>query len=168
MRTIALLAAAAIAGSPLLALAEAPASTQILLQRTSDGHLLFTDRASPGAKTERSWQIEREDPVAARRRALDVQVEAQLVSERVERRIAMQQRLLDEDMQRRSMALERDRVVAFGDDPYGDGLVVFAPGRAFGQHRHPGSRFDRPARDGHSMAGSRASRFTGRAAPGSR
>ena len=169
MRTIALLAAAFITGGPLLALAEVSASTQILMQRTSDGRVLFTDRATPGAKTERSWQIEREDPVAARRRALDVQAEAQLVSERVERRIAMQQRVLDDEMQRRSMALERDRVVALGDDPYGDGLVVFAPGRGYGQHRHPWSRVDqRPGRDGHSTAVTRGSRFTGRAAPGSR
>ena len=170
MRTIALLAIAALAGSPLLALAETPATTQILLQRTADGRMLFTDRPTPGAKTERSWQVEREDPAAARRRALDVQVEAQLVSERVERRIAQQQRTLDEEMQRRSMALERDRAITYGDDPYADGLVVFAPGRLYGPQRHHGSRFDgRPGRNGRSPTAPRMSRhFTGPGGPGSR
>ena len=170
MRTIALLAVAALVGSPLVALAEAPATTQILLQRTSDGRVLFTDRAAPGAKTERSWQIDREDPAAARRRALDVQVEAQIVSERIERRIAAQQRALDDDMQRRSMALERDRVVAYGNDPYADGLVVFAPGRSYGPHRHHGSRADqRPGRDGRSPGAPRGGqRFTRPGSPGSR
>jgi len=130
---------------------------------------LLTDRPSAGAKTERSWRLEAEDPAAARRRALDVKVEAQLVSERIERRIAQQQRLLDEDMQRRSLALERQRMVTYDEDPYADSLVVFAPSRLRGLHRHQGMRFDeRTGRDGRSPAGPRMSRFTGPGAPGSR
>jgi hypothetical protein len=172
MRTIVLLAVAALAGSPLFADAAAASTTEILQQRTSDGRILLTDRPSAGAKTERSWRMETEDPAAARRRALDVQVESQLVSERIERRIAQQQRTLDEEMQRRSMALERDRAITYGDDPYADGLVVFAPGRLFGPQRHHGSRFDgRPGRDGRSPGAprmSRMSRFTGPAGLGSR
>ena len=66
-------------------LAAAEATTQILQQRTPDGSILLTDRPSPGAKTERSWQVEREDPAAARQRAIDVKAEANLVSERIQR-----------------------------------------------------------------------------------
>ncbi len=168
MRTIVLLAFAALAGGPLLA--HAAATTEIIQQRTADGRVLLTDRPSAGAKTERSWSLQAEDPAAARKRALDVQIESQLVSERIERRIAMQQRVLDQDMEQRSMALERERRVAYDDD-YGDGLVVYAPGYLRNQqHRHHGSRTDgRPGRDGRSYGMSRGgSRFTGSAAPGSR
>ncbi len=171
MRTIILLAFAALASGPLLA--QAAATTEIIQQRTADGRILLTDRPSAGAKTERSWRMAAEDPAAARRRALDVQIESQLVSERIDRRIAMQQRLLDQDMERRSLALERERRVAYDDD-YADRLVVFAPGYLRGPHRHHGSRFDgRPGRDGHGMgAGAprppRTSRFTRPGSPGSR
>ncbi len=174
MRTIVLLAVAALAGNPLFAEAEAAASREILQQRTADGRILLTDRPSAGAKTERSWLMETEDPVAARRRALDVKVEAQLVSERIERRMAQQQQLLDEDMQRRSLALAlaRERRVTYDDDPYGDSLVVFAAGGLRGLHRHHGSRFDgrpgRDSRDGRGPGAPRMSRFTGPGAPGSR
>jgi hypothetical protein len=170
MRTIALLAVAAFAGSPLLAAAEAGTTTEILQQRTADGRVLLTDRPSAGAKTERSWRMQAEDPAAARRRALDVQVEAQGVSERIERRIAMQQRVLDQEMQRRSLALERERVLAYDDDPYAGGLVVFAPGRLRGGlHRHHGPRLDdRPGRDGRMPGAPRGTRITGPAGPGSR
>ncbi len=172
MRTIILLAFAALAGAPLLA--QAAATTEIIQQRTADGRILLTDRPSAGAKTERSWRMAAEDPAAARRRALDVQIESQLVSERIDRRIAMQQRLLDQDMERRSLALERERRVAYDDDDYADSLVVFAPGYLRGLHRHHGSRFDgRPGRDGHGMSAGaprppRNSRFKGRGSPGSR
>ena len=168
MRTFVLLAVAALAGGPLLA--QAAATTEILQQRTSDGRILFTDRPSAGAKTERSWRMEAEDPVAARRRALDVKVEAQLVSERIERRMELQQRLLDEEMQRRDHALERDRRIGYDNDgAYGDGFVVFAPGRYLqSQRRH--ARFDdRPGRDGRGSGAPRmSSRFTGPGSPGSR
>lgn len=170
MRTIALLAVAALAASPLLAAAEAGSTTEILQQRTADGRILLTDRPSAGAKTERSWRMAAEDPAAARQRALDVKVEAQLVSERIERRMAQQQRLLDEDAQRRSVALERERTVALdGGDLYGDGLVVFAPAPLRGMHRHRGWRFDgRSGHDSRPSPGPRMSRFTGPGAPGSR
>ncbi len=69
----------ALCAVPALA-ATGSASTQILQQRTADGRLLLTDRPAPGAKTERSWQVEREDPAAARQRAIDVKAEANLVS----------------------------------------------------------------------------------------
>jgi hypothetical protein len=170
MRSIALLAVAALAGGPLLAAAETATTTEIVQQRTADGHVLLTDRPDAGAKTERSWRMRAEDPAAARRRALDVQVEAQVVSERIERRIAMQQRVLDEEMQRRSLALERERILAYDDDPYAGGLVVFAPGRLRGGlHGHHRPRLDgRAGRDGRMPGAPRSARLTGPAGPGSR
>jgi hypothetical protein len=163
MRTIVLLAVAALAGSPLLAAAEAVTTTEILQQRTADGRILLTDRPSAGAKTERSWKLQAEDPAAARRRALDVKLEADQVSERIERRIARQEQLAAEDAQRRSLALERQRMVAYddSDDGYASGLVVFAPGRLYGPHRRQMVRDGRPAAP--HMA-----RFTGSGALGSR
>jgi hypothetical protein len=171
MRTIVLLAVAALASGPLLANAAA-STTEILQQRTADGRVLLTDRPSAGAKTERSWRMQAEDPAAARRRALDVKVEAQLVSERIERRMAQQQRLLDDEMQRRDYTAERDRRMGYDSDgAYGDGFVVFAPGPYLqGHHRRHGSRFDdRPGRDGRGSGAPRmSSRFTGPGSPGSR
>ncbi len=80
-----------------------PTST-IYLQRGADGRLVLTDRPSPLVTTERSWQVEREDPVAARQRAADVRREATAVSERV-------QRAIDQDERQRAEvdARERDR-----------------------------------------------------------
>jgi hypothetical protein len=90
--------------------ATGPASTQILQQRTADGRLLLTDRPAPGAKTERSWQVEREDPAAARQRAIDVKAEANLVSERVQRMLDQQRRADDDAMRMRMAMVERDRM----------------------------------------------------------
>jgi hypothetical protein len=85
------------------ACAAAATTTQVLQQRTADGRLLLTDRPVPGAKTERSWLVEREDPAAARQRAADVKAEANLVAERVQRMLD-QQRRADDDAQRMRMA----------------------------------------------------------------
>jgi hypothetical protein len=99
----------ALCTSPGLVAAAAP-STQILQQRTADGRLLLTDQPAAGAKTERSWQVDREDPAAARQRAIDVKAEANLVSERVQRMLDQQQRRADDDALRMRMAtLERER-----------------------------------------------------------
>ncbi len=51
MRSILLLAVAALAGAPSLATAAAAATTEIIQQRTADGRVLLTDRPSAGAKT---------------------------------------------------------------------------------------------------------------------
>jgi hypothetical protein len=83
------------------AFAAATATTQILQQRTADGRLLLTDHPAPGAKTERSWQVEREDPAAARQRAIDVKAEANLVSERVQRTLEQQRRADDDALRMR-------------------------------------------------------------------
>jgi hypothetical protein len=116
----------AVAGAlPSLAAAEA-ANTQIFQQRTRDGSILLTDRAIPGATTERSWQVRGEDPAAARQRAIDVKAEANLVSERIQRAIE-QQRRADLDAERLRVArLDLDRART-ADNSYDDGVVVFAP-----------------------------------------
>jgi len=129
------------------ACADTAEATQVLQQRTADGRLLLTDRPAPGARTERSWQIEREDPAAARQRSLDVKAEASLVAERVQRMLDQQrQQRADDDAQRMRLAalqLERDRLAALNSqdgvsygNAYGAGWSV-VPFRA---SRHPGPR----------------------------
>lgn len=101
----------ALCAVPALA-ATGPASTQILQQRTADGRLLLTDQPAPGAKTERSWQVEREDPAAARQRAIDVKAEANLVAERIQRMLDQQRRADDDALRMRMSMAERDRMSA--------------------------------------------------------
>jgi hypothetical protein len=100
----------ALCASPALVVAATPA-TQIVQQRTADGRLLLTDHPAAGAKTERTWQVDREDPAAARQRAIDVKAEANLVTERVQRMLdQQQQRRNDEDALRVRMAMaDRER-----------------------------------------------------------
>jgi hypothetical protein len=145
MRQLAALVLLAVAGAlPTLAAAEATRSTQILQQRTPDGSILLTDRPSPGAKTERSWQVNVEDPAAARQRAIDVKAEANLVAERVQRMLD-QQRRADDDAQRMRLAslqLERDRLAGLDAQ---DGIAygsAFGGGRPvpFRASRFPGPR----------------------------
>jgi hypothetical protein len=115
MRQLAAFALLAVAGSlPSLAIAES--TTRILQQRTPDGSILLTDQPSPGAKTERSWQINAQDRAAERQRAIDVKAEANLVSERIQRSIDSQRRA-DDEAQRMRMAylqMERDRAAGQG------------------------------------------------------
>lgn len=107
MNKLILVALLGLSGSALAA--AATGTTEILQQRTADGRLLLTDHPAAGAKTERSWQVEREDPAAARQRAIDVKAEANLVSERI-------QRMLDHDDAQRtrqaSLQYDRDRMSA--------------------------------------------------------
>ena len=114
MRYLTALALVAVATSlPSLAAAE---TTKILQQRTPDGSILLTDQPSPGAKTERSWQVSAPDRAAERQRAIDVKAEANLVSERIQRSLDSQRRA-DDEAQRMRLAylqLERDRVAAQG------------------------------------------------------
>ena len=143
------------------ALAAAP-TTEILQQRTADGRLLLTDRPAAGAKTERSWQVEREDPAAARQRAIDVKAEANLVTERIQRSID-RQRMADMESDRMRLArADLDRRTSYdNDDGVGGGSVIlFAPHRlrvprGMSSHRpdSPGSHGNRGGSGGHGGRG---------------
>jgi len=127
--------------SLLPALAAAEATTKILQQRTPDGSILLTDQPSPGAKTERSWQVTGQDRAAERQRAIDVKAEANLVSERIQRSIDSQRRADDEARMRLAyLQMERDRAAAPAIQDgigyaYGGGFRRPIPFRA---SRHPG------------------------------
>src|SRR6186713_1910111 len=137
------LALLAVAGL-LPSLATAEATTKILQQRTPDGSILLTDQPSPGAKTERTWQVNAQDRAAERQRAIDVKAEANLVSERIQRSIDSQRRA-DDEAQRMRLAylqLERDRAATTGAQDgisygYAGGYGYPTPFRA---SRHPGPR----------------------------
>jgi hypothetical protein len=127
--------------SLLPALAAAEATTKILQQRTPDGSILLTDQPSPGAKTERSWQVTGQDRAAERQRAIDVKAEANLVSERIQRSIDSQRRADDEARMRLAyLQMERDRAAA----PAIQDGIGYAYGGGFGRpipfraSRHPG------------------------------
>ena len=141
MRHLALALVTAVGLLPALGIAE---STKILQQRTPDGSILLTDQPSPGAKTERSWQVNTQDRAAERQRAIDVKAEANLVSERIQRSIESQRRA-DDEAQRMRLAylqLERDRAATTGAQDgisygYAGGYGYPTPFRA---SRHPGPR----------------------------
>jgi hypothetical protein len=103
----ALILAAVLLGATTIAqAADNSATTQIYQQRDADGHAVFTDKPSPKSVTERTWQMNREDPVAAQQRAMEVKREAAAVSERVQRVIEAQlQRASAEDMMRMQLAM---------------------------------------------------------------
>jgi len=142
MRYLAALALVAVASSlPSLAAAE---TTKILQQRTPDGSILLTDQPSPGAKTERSWQVSAPDRAAERQRAIDVKAEANLVSERIQRSLDSQRRA-DDEAQRMRLAylqMERDRASATGTQEgigYGYGYAGgYGTPTPFRASRHPG------------------------------
>jgi len=73
--------------TPVLA-EDAPARTsQIYQQRTADGRTVLSDRPLTGVPVQRSWSMEREDPVAAKARGEKVRLDAQAVSERIQRQL---------------------------------------------------------------------------------
>ena len=138
MRHLALALVTAVGLLPALGAAE---STKILQQRTPDGSILLTDQPSPGAKTERSWQVTAQDRAAERQRAIDVKAEANLVSERIQRSIDSQRRADDEARMRLAyLQMERDRAAA----PAIQDGIGYAYGGGFGRpipfraSRHPG------------------------------
>ena len=159
MRPLAALALVALVGAlPALAGAEA-ANLQIIQQRTRDGSILLTDRALPGATTERSWQVRGEDPAAARQRAIDVKAEANLVSERIQRMLDQQRRFDLEAERLRVARLDLERAAPDRDASYG-GVVLLAPTRVRGpQH----GRFHHDGRPGGRSHGGapRPGRFRG-------
>ena len=147
MRYFALLLAVA---GLLPSLVAAESTTKILQQRTPDGSILLTDQPSPGAKTERSWQVTAQDRAAERQRAIDVKAEANLVSERIQRSIDHQRRADDEAQRTRlaGLAIERDRralrrdddTYGYGGDGYGYGYGCAGGGYGvpFRASRYPG------------------------------
>src|SRR6187455_1006946 len=82
---------------------------QIYQQRAADGRIVLTDRPSSNAVTERTWQVDREDPEAAQKRAQEVRREADAVSERVQRRIDAQERMAAAEQERAWQARQRDQ-----------------------------------------------------------
>jgi hypothetical protein len=125
----------------------AAGTTQVVQQRLSDGRILLTDQPVRGATTERSWDVQVDDPAAARQRAAAVSAEAAQVSERIQRMIEQDRRADIERERTRLAALamaqqqqQRDDepgyyggVVPYG---YGTGLAVGGHGRGHGHVGH--------------------------------
>jgi hypothetical protein len=124
-RLIPIFVAALVGSACSAALADTSTTAQIYLQRGADGRVVLTDRPSPTAVTERTWQMDREDPVAARQRAAEVRREADAVSERIQRSIEAQERRASEaDLLRLRLAwLEQRNDVSSADDG-GDAVAV--------------------------------------------
>ncbi|MDQ6627664.1 MAG: hypothetical protein M3Z29_04330 [Pseudomonadota bacterium] len=112
-------------------MAEIPA-TQVYQQRGADGRIMLTDRPSPTALTERTWQVEREEPGAAQR-ASAVHREAEAVSARIGQRIEAEQRRADFDafMRRQRNGLDRREEIV------DDGVVIGVPLLRPFRQRHP-------------------------------
>jgi len=148
-------------------------TSQIYQQRGPDGSIVLTDRPSPTALTQRTWQVEREDPVAARQRARDLRLEAEAVSERVQRRMDAQQRLLEADMER-ARARDQELRLARLEEERDVGTVIL-PGYGYPQRnrggfrRGPGNHNDaHPWGHRPGLPPGRPPRPTGSGSPGSR
>ena len=112
----ALLAGLVVAAALPAAAAEPKGQGQIYQQRAADGRIVLTDRPSSNAVTERTWQVDREDPEAAQKRAQEVRREADAVSERVQRRIDAQERMAAAEQERAWQARQREQPMARYDD----------------------------------------------------
>ena len=153
-RRVVLLAALTVAALPALAAQDAAvpaAGIHIYQQRLADGRVVLTDRPVDGAQTQRTWQIAREDPDAARQRSEQVRLEAQAVSERIQRHIDQQQTVADNaDLARLRLSLaEARRDAELARESADNAPVLFLP-RAFGRASH--ARSHRPGmhpRPGH-------------------
>jgi hypothetical protein len=122
-------------------------SAQIYQQRDADGHIVLTDRPAAKSVTERTWQMNREDPAAAQQRALEVKREADAVSERVQRSIEAQlRRSAEEDLMRMRLAMvERQSEASYDDgDDIAYGYPVLHRRGAFDNHRPPHHRPGQP------------------------
>ena len=134
--------------------ADPPAPGQIYQQRAADGRIVLTDRPSPTAVTERTWQVERDDPAAAQRRASDVRREADAVSERVQRRIDAQERYAAENDLERMRLAQRERefqlLLARAESDNNNVVVLVAPALRRTPMRHRASGFEPPRRTPHA------------------
>jgi hypothetical protein len=94
----------------------AQTSQEILRQRLPDGSVVFTDRPQSGAKTEKRWNFESEDPAAAAARRAELRSESATVSERIARQQADErERELQAEVARSraaQAAAERDAALA--------------------------------------------------------
>jgi len=117
----------------------AAGTTQVVQQRLSDGRILLTDRPVRGATTERSWDVQADDPAAARQRAAAVSAEAAQVSERIQRMIEQERRADIERERTRLAALAMAQQQQQRDDEpvfYGGGVVPYGFGTGLGfSHR---------------------------------
>jgi hypothetical protein len=140
---------AALAGAASGAAFADTTTAQIYQQRDADGHAVFTDRPSSKSVTERTWQMNREDPAAAQQRAFEVKREADAVSERVQRSIEAQlRRSAEEDLMRMRLAmLERQSEASYDDgDDIAYGYPVIHRRGNFDHHRPPHHRPGQPNR----------------------
>jgi len=149
-------------------------NAQVYLQRTSDGRVILTDRPLDGARTERTWQLEREDAAAARTRSDNVHREAEVVAERIARRMEMDELRLQRDGDRRRYAMRAEDGMT-DDAGYGGyalgypgGYGVGAPGRRVGDGSHDGRRNDFFGRPYGDFSGAHPELHTGKQGRGPR
>ena len=108
----------------------ADADTRVYQQRLADGRVVLSDRPIDGAAIQRTWQIAREEPEAARQRSELVRLEAQQVAERIQRRIEREQASADalEADRLRSRLAETRRAAELGRDDASEPTALFVPG----------------------------------------
>jgi len=117
--------------------ARADADTRVFQQRLADGRVVLSDRPIEGVAVQRSWQIAREDPQAARQRSENVRREAEQVAERIQRRLDREQASamqLEAD-RLRSNAAESRRARELARDEEREPTVFFVPGLLQRQNR---------------------------------
>jgi len=119
-------------------------SQEILRQRLPDGSVVFTDRPQSGAKTEKRWNFEPEDPAAAAARRAELRSESATVSERIARQQADErERELQAELARSRAAqeaAEREAALAraeAGNPPSYVTGPVFWPWPIRPPHPHP-------------------------------
>jgi hypothetical protein len=105
------------------------AGSRIYQQRLADGRVVLTDRPVDGAQTQRTWEIPREDPEAARQRSERVRLEAEAVAARIQRRLERQQARTDEfELERLRVGLaEARRDAEIARDNARETAILFAP-----------------------------------------
>ena len=145
LHRLALLAAFAVPAAAAFADSAPASGMHIYQQRLADGRVVLTDRPVDGAQIQRTWQIAREDPDAARERSEQVRLEAQAVSERVQRGIEQQQARADNaDLERLRVSLaEARRDAAIARESALDTPVMFLP-RALARSTRPHMRPPHP------------------------
>ena len=135
--TLATLLLALLAG--IAANARAEAGTRVYQQRLADGRMVLSDRPIEGVAIQRTWEIAREDPEAARRRSEAVRLESEAVSERIARRLEREQADRQEAESLRGSLAEARREAERARDTGGTVLLGQPYGR-FGEMRWSDAR----------------------------